>query len=593
VQSLDASEGGSTSSPLLLGNSPFVEPQIIDLKEITRGGRRYLVCTCCRAPATQTVQGHTGAFSGRTLIILDVEDPTNISVVSVYGPPLSGSLVERSDPPYESYSSVVIGDTIITACYGLGLLLTDASNLTQLTPISQAILSGESRWLVRRGDLMVLGDAISTLRFYDIGTDPQNPIFLDNYYSQGQIFKDGVSLPPTAIGYCFCAGVTSNVLEIVRTDTFALAATFTLPFSIYGMDYDQGGAARLVVWGFVGSNPAWALLDISNPLAPVILMQRLSDANGDVRCRKCILIGDRLIFSSWGALTSSTATGGGFIVYDISTNPPIILASIRNSLSVNAPVQVADMVLLTSGTRRFLLTVPYWDSTPTDIIKSNGGIWVYEVTDWANPVSMARDGYGNLVDGPVMTHTTLVGLNQPCIFSGLYILLGLLFAGDYYQATEVLDVNNVAVVSVVSRGAYSPGTRFTFCVLGNGFDLYFLTISDLHIEHSALEPRPPAPDPGPSLFNWTVTAVAPDQDEALIGGWWEVRDPIDTTRFSIVTDEGVLNLEGGSYGAYPPWPGSPPLPRCAVRFHDGKTPDRAETEIINLDDLLSRVQVET
>lgn len=591
VRSLDASEGGSLAIPLLLGNSPFLEPMVIDLREITRGGRRHLVCTCCHAWATQTVQGVAGAFSGRVLVILDVENPALITVVSTFGPPFAGSKIDRTNPPYESYSTTMVGTVAVTASYGYGLSLTETADPAAPVYLSRALLSGESRWIAQRDSLMALGDAISTARFYDVGTDPENPAFLGNYYSQSQVFAYGITLPPTAPGYCFLAGITSTVLEIVDTSTFTLAAQFTLPFSIYGMDYDQGGAARMVVWGFIGSNPAWSLLDITNPLTPVILMTRLSDANGDVRCRRCILTGDRLIFTTWGNLTSTTATGGGFRVYDVSVNPPAIIASVVNTVSVNAPVRVADAIMLTSGARRFLLTVPYWDSSPTAIIVANGGIWVYEITDWAAPVSMTRDGNGVPVNLPMVTHTTLLGANQACIFGGFAVLPGYLVAGEYYQGPEALDVGNAAAVSPVGHGNYMPGAHFTFCAAGRGLDIYALTISDLHVYNSAVVPVPAPPAPGPSLLNWTVTAVAPDVDEALTGGWWEVRDRLDTTRFSIVTGDELRNLLGGSYGAAPAWPGSPPLDSCLVRFHDGKSPDRPETEIVNLSDLLQKVQV--
>ena len=89
------------SSPRPLNAGFVMEPQGVDLAEIERDGRRYLVVGCAATPNPKRLGGEEG-YSGRSILTLDVTEPATVKIAGSAGPQTSNDL---RNPAY-GYSAI-------------------------------------------------------------------------------------------------------------------------------------------------------------------------------------------------------------------------------------------------------------------------------------------------------------------------------------------------------------------------------------------------------------------------------------------------------------------------------------------------------
>lgn len=401
----------SPANPVLLNSTGFlIEPQGIDMVEQIRNNTRYLVMAARTTPTTKSVGGQW-TYSGRSLVILNVEDPQNILQVGVAGPQIYANLL---DPHYQYAALVIDGNYSYAATYYYGLDIMDISSFSAPIRAGGLLLSGEGRWITTKGNYMYYSDTTGGIIVLDI-SNPSDVRQVANVYTSAQYFEHSNAV----IGnYLYAAGDEDRRIAVIdiQDPTHPKIVKIFLGARSRGLRAEINGAPYLVSFGFL-TRTAFAIADVSDPLSPVV-KSTVEFPVHEGTIWDALLDGNYL----WVATPN-----GGIHVYDVTdkTNPQQITL-------LSKPLGVLNLSIVQFGAKRYLYTASNANNTP-DIPRDNAGLFVYDITDPRSPIEIKHIYASEWTGGPDN------GTIHAMIIQG-----NLLYMADYWYRLHIFDLTDPA-----------------------------------------------------------------------------------------------------------------------------------------------------
>ncbi len=475
------------AAPILLSQTGWaMEPQGIDLfekKDSTTGNKRYLVIANRRSPGAKLLNGidnevtpggtAPALFSGRTLTILNVENPNAMSSVATFGPQ---ALFDLNDPALDYLSFFVSGNTVYGASYVYGLDILDLTNPSSPNRLNKVLLSGEGEQILTKGHYLFHSDLMSGTRIYDIA-NPDSPRQVAEIFTGVPHSIDGMALVGNMLYLALDGHFEMLTVDVtdpehpVRKGTISLVRTegnVKDTFKTNGVRADVNGLPYLVMYGIdikqtfnadgsVASrhdSDGFVILDVSDPATPKLSPSVEASPSSGAGAFEAQLDGNTVWYGALRPVDNSGVTG-----YDVTNkmNPQLLVSLPGPNMGIHA------MTLVKKQGKTYLFTATRADKIDTNATNYDaydsafGGLYVYDVTN-RTQARVLKHILPNTSD----TWTTAWSHHASWVMT-MTAYNNILYLADYYAGVISLDITDPAnPTTLPGFGPILAGSASTF-----------------------------------------------------------------------------------------------------------------------------------